>query len=65
MVNTISFRRGDLVQLNSGGPRMIVDEVEDEEGSVLVCKWYVGHVRHVERFFVGGLHHFKMSAAGG
>jgi uncharacterized protein YodC (DUF2158 family) len=65
MVRSVSFRRGDVVQLNSGGPRMVVDAIEDEAGSVLVCKWYEGHERYVRRFFVDGLHHVQMSAAGG
>lgn len=50
-----SFRRGDLVQLNSGGQKMVVEDVEDKAGSVLVCKWYEGRERHVKRFFVDGL----------
>lgn len=57
MVTAGSFRRGDLVQLNSGGQTMIVEEVEDNAGSVLVCKWYEGRERHVRRFFVDGLRH--------
>lgn len=63
MVNSVSFQRGDLVQLNSGGPRMVVDEVENEAGSVLVCKWYEGRERQVKRFFVDGLHHVQASAS--
>ena len=65
MGSSVSFRRGDLVQLNSGGQRMMVDEVEDEAGSVLVCKWYEGHERHVRRFYVDALHHVQMNAGGG
>lgn len=60
MVNSVSFRRGDIVQLNSGGPRMIVEEIEDRAGSIIRCKWYEGRERHVERFYVDGLHHFQI-----
>ena len=64
MVNSMSFRRGDLVQLNSGGQQMMVEEIEDEAGSVLVCKWYEGRERHVRRFYVDALHHVQNTAGG-
>ena len=34
------FKRGDLVELNSGGPAMTVVEC-DERGNVL-CRWFPG-----------------------
>jgi uncharacterized protein YodC (DUF2158 family) len=58
----VYFRRGDVVELNSGGPRMIVDEIEDDAGSVLVCKWYEGREKQVRRFFVDGLRHAQVAA---
>ncbi len=62
MGSSVSFRRGDIVQLNSSDRRMMVEEVEDDAGTILRCKWYEEGTRRVDRFFSGALHHYQMSA---
>lgn len=61
----MSFLRGDLVQLKTGGPRMIVEEVEDGAGSAIRCKWYEDRQRRVDVFYVDGLQHCSLVANGG
>lgn len=52
-----SFHSGDAVQLNSGGPVMIVDRVNIRAGRVMRCKWYEGLTLHQEIFCVDDVHH--------
>jgi uncharacterized protein YodC (DUF2158 family) len=54
MNSAVIFQRGDMVQRNTGGPRMMVEEIENP-GTVIRCKWYEGRERCVGRFFVEGL----------
>lgn len=57
--STATFRRGDVVRLLSGGPKMTVTEVGSgdfllslREGDV-VCEWFDGHgKRHRDQFSV-------------
>lgn len=64
MVKTVSFRRGDIVQLNSGGQRMVVEEVEDERGERVRCRWYEDRRKREGIFYSEGLHHYQLLAAG-
>lgn len=64
MVKVASFRRGDIVQLNSGEQRMVVEEVEDESGDRVRCRWYEDRRRREGVFFSEGLHHYQLLAAG-
>lgn len=41
---------GDVVRLNSGGPRMTVDAVCDETG-IVICNWFDRHGCHREVVF--------------
>lgn len=36
-----SFKKGDIVQLKSGGPKMVVDDPQSYGGNVDV-KWFAG-----------------------
>lgn len=63
MANSVPFRRGDIVQRNSGGPRMMVEDIEDNAGTVIRCKWYEGGARQVDLFYVDALHHYGLIAA--
>lgn len=60
MPNLVPFQRGDIVQRNSGGPRMLVEEVEDAEGMMVRCRWYEDRKRREGSFFVDGIHHYQM-----
>lgn len=51
-----SFHPGDAVQLNSGGPVMIVDRVNIRAGKVVRCKWYEGITLHQEVFSMDDIH---------
>jgi len=57
-----SFHSGDAVQLNSGGPVMIVDRVNIRAGRVMRCKWYEGLTLHQEIFCVDDVHHCVASS---
>lgn len=52
------FQRGDIVQLNSSGRRMVVEEVVDDAGTIIRCKWYEGRERYVDSFYVDGIRHY-------
>jgi uncharacterized protein YodC (DUF2158 family) len=51
-----SFHSGDAVQLNSGGPVMIVDRVNVRAGRVMRCQWYEGLTLHQEVFCMDDVH---------
>ncbi|MFM0695632.1 DUF2158 domain-containing protein [Paraburkholderia graminis] len=36
------FKRGDIVQLKSGGPEMTVNDVPDEYNYHYHCQWFAG-----------------------
>lgn len=36
------FKKGDVVQLRSGGPKMTVDDTTKTSGGDLHCVWFVG-----------------------
>jgi len=43
------FKTGDLVHLKSGGPRMTVTGV-DNENDIVNCQWFVGNTLNEDRF---------------
>lgn len=51
-----SFHSGDAVQLNSGGPVMIVDRINVRAGRVMRCQWYEGLTLHQEIFCMDDVH---------
>jgi uncharacterized protein YodC (DUF2158 family) len=57
VVKEALFRRGDIVQRNSGGPVMLIEDIEDESGEVVRCRWYEGKQRREGSFYVEGLQH--------
>jgi len=50
------LKAGDLVQLNSGGPTMTVDEVEPWDGYIrATCSWFEGNKKMFDYFRVTSL----------
>jgi len=43
------FKKGDLVELKTGGPTMVVDAIHDEDGRV-TCVWFDSNERQVASF---------------
>jgi len=44
------FKKGDVVQLKSGGPKMTVDEIETTQSGVeVICVWYNDKSNSFER----------------
>ena len=58
----MEIKLGDLVQLKSGGPQMVVDS---DEGKHVKCKWFVGRDSRMccEHFNKNSLQHFKTKSA--
>jgi len=47
----MSFNKGDIVQLKSGGPKMTVKWCEDQHGEMTaLCQWFDGAKRSEETF---------------
>ena len=50
------IKAGDTVQLKSGGPKMTVDWVSDEFGTLVAgCSWFVDKLKQFDRFPVTSL----------
>ena len=46
-----NLMEGDVVQLNSGGPKMTVDGLQDEAGRLQAkCSWFNGAIRMSDLF---------------
>jgi uncharacterized protein YodC (DUF2158 family) len=53
---TNDIKAGDVVQLNSGGPRMTVTEVKNWNGKMTAyCSWFVNEKNHSDSFPVSSL----------
>lgn len=50
------IKKGDVVQLRSGGPVMTVDDIESENGvETAYCSWFIGSKRQNDSFLVESL----------
>ena len=51
---TIPFKIGDVVQLKSGGPKMTVTSISEDQGT-LIAIWFEGTKKESEAFPFGAL----------
>jgi uncharacterized protein YodC (DUF2158 family) len=46
------YKKGDIVRLKSGGPKMVVDFVEEQYGETMVCcRWFVDEKKFMQERF--------------
>ena len=53
MEATMDIRKGDVVQLKSGGPKMTVAHIDEHESAY--CQWFVGGKQEGQSFPVSSL----------
>jgi uncharacterized protein YodC (DUF2158 family) len=51
--NRMEFKVGEIVKLKSGGPKITISEVIDDDEAI--CLWFVNDERRVETFEVCAL----------
>jgi len=44
------FKPGDLVQLKSGGPKMVIEKEADYEDGAYECSWFAGAKNNTQDF---------------
>ena len=45
-----TFKAGDLVQLKSGGPKMVIEKSADFEVGAWECSWFAGAKNNTRNF---------------
>jgi uncharacterized protein YodC (DUF2158 family) len=50
-----SVEVGDVVQLESGGPKMVVTYIDEDADGDCACRWFVGSVSNREIFPMASL----------
>ena len=53
------FKPGDIVQLKSGGPSMIVRAYEPADGDEVTCGWFEGNTLHEKAFYQEMLNNYQ------
>jgi uncharacterized protein YodC (DUF2158 family) len=59
----VAFKIGDVVRLKSGGPDMVIQEIDEVNGTA-VCRWFDGKKDKREEFVLETLELAKPKAMG-